>query len=341
MNGMNVNNVHRDRFRLLPIVILSLFFVSCESIKDDMDDCGIYLEFVYDYNMEYVDSFELQVETVNVFVFDGKGLYLFNRHVGRKELVGGKRMFFGNDFRPGEYKILTIGGLTEHFKVVDKDGNFLSPGQTMLEDVRITLNRTSGTVSHGFSPLWVGQTIDIQNKSDLSVFPVHLVKNTNRFTLLLDKSEKYAGARSGAAAYTFEIETPEGAVYGHDNMPRLRENVRYIPYELTTGSEPGVLSAGRLNTVRLVYGEDYNYKLTVRDARSGSVLWDYDLMSLLEEIKPAKGLDGNDLSMQEFLDRQSEWHLVLLYKEGSGPDGFVAVGIKINNWIIWFNDIGV
>lgn len=71
--------------------------------------------------------------------------------------------------------------------------------------------------------------------------------------------------------------------------------------------------------------------------RAGNSLWEYDLMELLEEIK-AGLYPGSSLSMQEFLDRQSEWNLKIRYKD---KGGFVAVAIEVNGWIIWLNDIGV
>lgn len=335
--NMNMKNTYRNLIDLVLIAIVPVFLLSCERIKDNMDDCGIYLEFVYDYNMEYKDFFDPHVSTVDVFVFDEGGKYLFTKHARREELTRGNRMFLGGDLHFGKYKILTVGGLTDHFRVSDHNGNVLSPGQTMLDEVRIALERTTGVVSHEFSPLWVGKTIEVDYKADLSVWSVNLVKNTNRFNVSLVETEQNAGGRAGTPVYTFDVETPEGAVYGHDNSPRLKEKVTYAPYDLVAGDEPGELSEGRLNTNRLMYGDDYDYKLVVRDVPGGNSLWEYDLMELLEEIK--NGLyPGSTLSMQEFLDRQSEWDLKIRYKD---KGGFVAIAIEINGWIIWLNDIGV
>ena len=60
-------------------------------------------------------------------------------------------------------------------------------------------------------------------------------------------------------------------MYGHDNSPRLKEKVTYAPYDLVAGDEPGELSEGRLNTNRLMYGDDYDYKLVVRDVPCGNM----------------------------------------------------------------------
>lgn len=299
---MNAKNVYRNLIKLVLTVIVPVFLLSCERIKDDMDDCGIYLEFVYDYNMDYTDYFDPQVEMIDVFVFDEQERYLFTRHARREELTRGNRMFLGEDLRFGHYKILTVGGLTDHFGIADKDGNALSLGQTMLADVRIALTRVTGMIAHELLPLWVGKTIDVDYNADLSVWKVSLVKNTNRFDLSLVDVTRSGGIRAGTAKYSFGIETPEGAVYSHNNDPSVKETVIYTPYYLAEGNESGELSEGLLNTVRLMYGEGNDYKLFVYDTRTGQRLWNYDLMELLEETKKSSQ-SSNSLSMQEFLDR--------------------------------------
>lgn len=335
---MNIKNIYRNLINLVLTAGISSFLLSCERIRDDMDDCGIYLEFVYDHNMDYKDLFDARIATVDLFVFDAEGKYLFSKHARQEELINGHRMFLGGDIRFGHYKILTVGGLTDHFNVSDVDGNALSPGLTMLDDVRVALSREDGTVSHEFSPLWVGTTIDVDYKADLSVWPVKLVQNTNRFDISLVQVDDNTGGRAGNVEYTFEIITPEGAVYGHDNTPKVKESVTFKPYRLRAGSEPGELSEGTLNTTRLIHGEGYDYQLIVRDVRTGNPLWVYDLMEFLKRIKPGMRPDGSPLPMQEFLDRQSEWELEVRCKV---VNGFVAISVKVNGWIIWLNDIGV
>lgn len=46
-------------------------------MKEDTDNCGVYLEFIYNYNMEYVDSFDPWVNTVDIFVFDADERFLY------------------------------------------------------------------------------------------------------------------------------------------------------------------------------------------------------------------------------------------------------------------------
>ena len=71
-----------------------------------------------------------------------------------------------------------------------------------------------------------------------------------------------------------------------------------------------------------------------------SPVWDYDLMALLRSTKP-DGPGGRELPLQEYLDRQSEWNFVILYEDGGSEGGFVAVAVRVNDWIIWLSEIGV
>ena len=54
--------------------------ISCNTIYDDQSECprGVSLRFVYDYNMEYVNSFHKKVHCVDVYVFDENGKYVDN-----------------------------------------------------------------------------------------------------------------------------------------------------------------------------------------------------------------------------------------------------------------------
>ena len=330
--------------RILKIIIaifVPVIVCRCEYIKDDMSNCGIYLEFIYDYNMEYADAFGSQVPTVDVLIFDAEGKYLSTRSMRREELIGGKRMMLDN-LANGKYKILTIGGFSESFLISDIEGKDLTPGKTTLEEVQIALKQDEQTISYEFEPLWISRIVEIDYRADLAVFPVYLVKDTKRFYLEIISQEGEESIRNDNQKYTFEIVAPEGTVYGYDNAPRSKETVLYTPYWSLTESKTDVLSASRLNTMRLLYTQG-DHRIIVRNVQTGASLWNYDLMKLLEHTKPEKRPDGTELTMQEYLDRQSEWNIGILYKEISGNKDaeFTAIAIKINGWIIWLNDIDI
>ena len=336
--------------RIYPILMFIpalLLLASC-NIRDEYDDCGVYLKFVFDYNMEYSDSFDPQVETIDVYIFDGDGRYLFTRSAECSELHNRNMMLLSDGLAFGSYQILTVGGACEHFAFTDLDGKDFVPGVTTIEQAKLALAREIGEVSHEFPHLWFGQTVAINYKADLTVWPIHLIRQTNRFHITLENVDEKTGMDTPTVSpYTFEIVTPEGAVYDYNNNPLVRETVVYRPYSLAQGIESNSLSRAKINTMRLFGSDEDGYRIIVRTnsvTRDGvSEVWNYDLMALLNGVKPDTRPDGTTLPLQEFLDRQGEWNIVILHRGGTAEsnEGFLALGVRINDWIVWFNDIGV
>ena len=76
---------------LFLIVASMLCMASCDSIREDLPRCELWLEFVFDYNMEYADAFNPQVKSVDVLVFDSDDKLLFTKSAEVAALVGGSR----------------------------------------------------------------------------------------------------------------------------------------------------------------------------------------------------------------------------------------------------------
>ena len=328
----------------IPVLALAAAFfaagglLSC--VYDYDDDCGVWLEFIYDHNMEYADSFDPQVAAVDVYMFDSEGKYISKRHATRRELTGGNRMLLIDELPAGACRVLTVGNLTGSFIFSDGADSGPVPGVTSIEDMTLALKHGPCTFSDEIPPVWFGSAVTVENTNDLSVHRVRLVKNTNNFNLTLvntDNTEPTAWM-----PYSFEIRTPEEAVYSWTNAPAARQELTYTPYYHGPGTEPDQITAERISTCRLFYDDGYNYRLVVRYTPTGEVVWDYDLMTLLANTKPSKRPDGTALPMQEYLDRQSEWNLIVLCKgEAGGSYGFTALAVNVNGWILWLKDIDV
>ena len=63
------------RAALMVACLAPFIFTSCT--KDDLDGCnpleGIYINFVYDYNVKQADAFDSEVRNLHVYVFDANG----------------------------------------------------------------------------------------------------------------------------------------------------------------------------------------------------------------------------------------------------------------------------
>ena len=84
--------------------------ISCNTIYDDQSDCprGLSLRFVYDYNMEYVNSFHKKVHCVNVYVFDENGKYVDN-WMETGDVLKDENWRMQKEIGEGKYTLLAYG----------------------------------------------------------------------------------------------------------------------------------------------------------------------------------------------------------------------------------------
>ncbi|MCD8164795.1 MAG: FimB/Mfa2 family fimbrial subunit [Bacteroides sp.] len=189
--------------------------------------------------------------------------------------------------------------------------------------------------------MWFGETTVVEYDTHHSVYPVYLVRETNRFNLELEcTNNDHPRQADEEPLYTFEIITPESGAYGYDNTPRTQEVVTYHPYYLAAGIESSILSEARIRTMRLFAYDEYAYRLVVRHRDTREEVWSYDLMDLLRKSNRYYRPDGTPLPFQEYLDRECEWNLILQCDEDA-TGGFVAISIVVNDWIIWLRDIEI
>lgn len=173
---------------LFLIVASMLCMASCDSISEDLPRCELWLEFVFDYNMEYADAFNPQVKSVDVLVFDSDDKLLFTKSAKVAALVGGNRMSLTDELDFGSYKVLTVGSLSDRFRLSDNAGNKLVPGTTTLQQVIVSLKREMGVVNFEFQHLYFGEVVEVDHlpsNTNHKIYPVNLIRDTNRFNLAL------------------------------------------------------------------------------------------------------------------------------------------------------------
>lgn len=161
---------------------------SCDSIREDLPRCELWLEFVFDYNMEYADAFNPQVKSVDVLVFDSDDKLLFTKSAEVAALVGGNRMSLTDELDFGSYKVLTVGSLSDRFRLSDNAGNKLAPGTSTLQQVIVSLKRETDVVNFEFQHLYFGEVVEVDHlpsSTDHKIYPVNLIRDTNRFNLAL------------------------------------------------------------------------------------------------------------------------------------------------------------
>lgn len=325
------------KLKITPLLAAVALFTlaSCERIKDDYENCGVWLTFIFDHNMEYADTFEESVGRVDVMVFDAAGKYVRTDSADTDELDGRRRMWL-TDLPFGTYTVLTAGDHTdEHFEF---------KGATLDEAV-IALKAASA--SSDFPHLYFGPPVEVEYVADMRECEVHLIRQSNRFdiTLVTADVDVPDGTEAGAidAMHTVEIETPESGSYDKLNQPLLLQQTLYHPHSLSSSLDyvenaPTMVTSAKINTMRLLEEESDGYRIVVRDIASGEELLGQDLLPLLADRKPDFRPDGSVLPLAEYLDREGEWKIDITYGPGDLPDpagGFVALMIRVNGWIVW------
>lgn len=145
------------------IVTSLLFIASCDSIREDLPRCELWLEFTFDYNMEYADAFNPQVKSVDVFVFDSDDKLVLSKRAESTELIGGNRMPLTDELDFGNYKVLTVGGLSDKFSALGNGGSGMALRSTTYQQVTLALNRESDIVDFEFPHLYFGAIVEVNH----------------------------------------------------------------------------------------------------------------------------------------------------------------------------------
>ena len=95
---------------LFLIVASMLCMASCDSIREDLPRCELWLEFVFDYNMEYANAFAKKVDCLTLLVYDENGNYVDTRIVTGTELQD-ENYRMKLDLKQGNYHFVAYGGL--------------------------------------------------------------------------------------------------------------------------------------------------------------------------------------------------------------------------------------
>ena len=327
--------------KLFLVVASMLCIASCDTIREDLPRCELWLEFTFDYNMEYADAFNPQVKSVDVFVFGSDDKLLFSKRAEATALIGGNRMSLTNELDFGNYKVLTVGSLSDNFQALDNAGRELVPGTTTLQQLTVALKRASDVVDFEFQHLYFSEVVKVDHlpsNTDHKVYPVNLIRNTNRFNIAL---MKYGEGQKNGTQYTFEIQAPESATYSWENEPTHQGPVHYVPHYTGQGETSDVFVSARLNTMRLFNRDGWDYQFIIKNADTGAKIWSYDLMKLLSIARPTSRHDGTELPFQEYLDRQSEWNLIFTVTEKPGAGEFIQIGLVVGTWIYWLHGIEI
>ena len=106
-------NVRHIIYKGLQMIVVAALFAGCDMMKEDRDDCptGLYVNFVYDYNIQRADMFKDHVGSVTLYVFDESDKLVAQRTVsgGELSMYGYNIHFTEQELAPGhQYRLSAV-----------------------------------------------------------------------------------------------------------------------------------------------------------------------------------------------------------------------------------------
>ncbi len=327
-----MNRLYKKITFALCFSLLGLFS-SC--IYENEVDCPCEVRFVYDYNMEFADAFPSQVNDVMLFIFDDDGRFISSLQDSGPHLDAGYRMPL--QLVPGHYHLVAWAGLLTDTDCYNLNCD-LQRGTSTVDDLMLCLQTEEDEYDQCLTDVWHGQLADFEVKADApSYATISLVKDVKRFRVLLQDTEGNALSKDD---YSFGI-TTANRMLDHQNEPCECEPLVYRPHtlvEATISNDAAPTRAtdlhalvAELNTLRLT--DDVPVRFTVRNEREQQDLFDIDLQKYLNLMK----LEVHaDMSLQEYLDRESSYQVILIMGHNNAGQE-VMMSIQINAWTLVFN----
>ena len=119
--------------------------------------------------------------------------------------------------------------------------------------------------------------------------------------------------------YNYEIIESNGHL-GHDNSLQDDDVLSFRPYYMEQ-KDPATAFVD-MNTMRLMANR--KTRLVLTEKASGKKVFDINLIDYLAMTNA----EGKNLSTQEYLDRQSNYHIIFFLSES-----WLAVQIVVNGWV--------
>ena len=322
---MNLFSGHTIQ-KVIAVLIVSLFFTGC--ISDDMSDCfpKLSLRFVYDYNKDYVDKFDQQVNTLDLFIYDKETNELLDSfHIKKEELLQGNIYEIKLLPKAEQYLAVIWGNLNHEY--YDCDGFSVYSGMKLelRSNAAGLVAQRQGSLFHGIIEFRAGDSGEIR---------VPLIKDTNDIHLIItDTSDE--GAYAGPGQLTAIIDADNSA-YKYDNSPIANyKQIQHIANTSPDAADNAVLKAD-LTVMRLFIGD--NAKITIQESHFGIPITD-------ERGKEIKNTSLTDLLMKDeninsnaALDRYDDYTLYFETKVIRGTT--VLALVRINSWNLVVMDGG-
>lgn len=338
------------------VAALTSVFTSCDSlIYDDEEDCTVTykIKFCYDMNLKWADAFPSEVNSVRLYAFDSKGVFV-KEFSAKGDILSKPSYYMDLDLPAGDYIFVSWCGL-ENEGATEESFTVPQPvvGVTTLNELICSLNtKNNGDTEYSDKRLYflyhgyLEATLpDSQDKQEY-IYTMYLTKDTNHIRIILQ--ELSSDEDMDASDYDISIEAANGFM-AYDNRLLGDTKVTYMPWSQTAdevglGKEDvgngslvyrkGVVAD--LSVGRMMEAHKDDLMLTIRNKQSQETIIarvpiiQYAILSK-EYYEMAY---GHNMTGQEFLDREDEYALTFFLYQNKWMDSY----IYIHSWRVVLHD---
>lgn len=343
-------------FWFIPLVVgMAMGSASCENlVYDDQEECKVThsIRFVYDMNLKWANAFPSEVKSVNLYVFDDKGVFI-KEYQGSGDALSDPSYSIELDLPlNATYQFLAWCGLdnpdadSESFSVIQPVA-----GVTTIEEMNCRL-KTSTVDGEEYSDqqlnfLYYGylkqELVDPEKHADY-IYTIYLTKDTNHVRVMLQQVD------GNISAEDFDISiSADNSFLSWNNLPIGETPIEYQPWHLTTdilgiGNSEGEMVeytgvVADLSSSRFMADRINDVYLTVSRKNDGELLFKVPLLQYaLTEKSYYELAYQHTMTDQEFLDRQDEYLMTFFLDKNHD---WLYVVIEILQWRVVIHNYGV
>ena len=342
---------------LVALVSLAML-TGCDMMKEDEDltNCGLFVTFKYDYNLQRADMFGDHVGGVTLYVFDSDGHFV--RTYENNNIPSMGMMLDGQythamqimDLPEGQYRLIALANQKSYDATLATKGakyrrTVLEKGDPN-EKLNVVLDREAKADAKSMvsnvaplDTLWHGMTgaeAVLVKDADKAVVNISMVRDTKMLTIGLHNLDD-----------PMDIDTDEFDYFIVDNNGKLDynnalmadEDLVYTPFhkwntygEDADGHLMNATAHACLTFNRLVWKEnpDENALLVIRNKTNGKEVAAINLTDFLAQGRNA--FDTYAYSRQEYLDRSYDYYMDFFIKNDKWQYAEVRLNINILSW---------
>ena len=341
---------------LIALVSLAML-TGCDMMTEDEDttNCGLFVTFKYDYNLQRADQFGDHVGGVTLYVFDSDGRFVRTYENNQVPSMG--MMLDGTythamqimDLPDGKYRFIALANQKSYEATLATPGakyrrSDLAVGDdneqlTVVLDRQESVGGTNPMVSNEapLDTLWHGMTgveaVEVKS-SDKTVASISMVRDTKMLTIGLHNLDAPTDISTDEFDY-FIVDSNGRLAYNNELLPDA--DLVYTPFrKWDTQSEDGhgnvtdKTAHACLTFNRLVWSEvpDENALLIIRNRTTGKEVCAINLTDFLSQGRNAYDLYA--YSRQEYLDRAYDFYLDFFIRNDQWQ--YAEVRINVLSW---------